>query len=164
MRWANVGIMARTTLDLDSSVLSELRRRGKREHKTQGQVASELLAKALSETSRPGNPPVRWISRDLGTPLVDLEDKEALMRAEWCYAHAVMTRVQLHKLVDELPDESIESAGVVLDRIRDSFWGALLASPPDDEPFTVEERSAVEAARRQPGISQQQLLAGLDQG
>ena len=75
-----------------------------------------------------------------------------------------MTRADLHRLVDELPEESIDSAAVVLDRVRDPFWGALLASPPDDEPFTTEERSGVEAARRQPGISQEELLADLDRG
>lgn len=73
-----------------------------------------------------------------------------------------MTRADLHRLVDELPNESIDSAAVVLDRIRDPFWGALLSSPPDDEPFTAEERAAVEAARRQPGISQEELLADID--
>jgi hypothetical protein len=71
-------IMARTTLDLDPTVLMELRRRGEREHKSQGQVASELLAKALSEASPPAQPPLRWISHDLGRPCVDLEDKEGL--------------------------------------------------------------------------------------
>ena len=72
-----------------------------------------------------------------------------------------MTRADLHRLVDELPEESIDSAAVVLDRVRDPFWGALLASSPDDEPFTPEERSAVEAARHQPGISLEDLRADL---
>jgi hypothetical protein len=75
-----------------------------------------------------------------------------------------MTRADLHRLVDELPEESIDSAGVILERVRDPFWSALLASPPDDEPFSAEERSAVEAARRQPGVSNEELLAGLDGG
>jgi hypothetical protein len=73
--------MARTTIDLDLSVLRELRRRGKREHKSMGTVASELLARAMAtsedlETVRQ----FQWIRRDLGTPKVDLEDKEALRR------------------------------------------------------------------------------------
>lgn len=63
-----------------------------------------------------------------------------------------MTRADLQRLVDELPEESIDSTAVVLDRVRDPFWGALLASRPDDEPFTAESRSAVEAARHRPGI------------
>ena len=75
-----------------------------------------------------------------------------------------MTRDDLHRLVDELPTESIGSAAVVLDRMRDPFWGALLASPPDDEPFSAEERAAVEGARRQASISQEGLLADIDRG
>lgn len=73
-------IMARTTLDLDASVLSELRRRGQSERKTMGQVASEL-APAFAESTPPAPPPrFSWLSADLGAPRVDLEDKEALRR------------------------------------------------------------------------------------
>lgn len=75
-------IVTRTTLDLDPSVLRELRRRGQRERKSMGQVASELLASALDEPNE-HRPAVEfaWTSWDLGTPLVDLEDKEALHAA-----------------------------------------------------------------------------------
>lgn len=74
-------IMTRTTLDLDPSVLRELRRRGAREHKSMGALASELLAGALAETGRrSASTPLHWTSRDLGSPRVDLEDKEALRR------------------------------------------------------------------------------------
>jgi len=69
--------MARTTLDLDPLVTQELRRRAKRERKNMGQVASEVLAQAFAETPV-APPPFRWISHDLGLPLVDLEDKDAL--------------------------------------------------------------------------------------
>jgi hypothetical protein len=75
-------IVPRTTLDLDPSVLQELRRRGERERKSMGQVASELLAGALAAAG--SDESVRsfaWKSADLGAPLVDLEDKEALRRA-----------------------------------------------------------------------------------
>ena len=74
-------IMARTTLDLDSSIIRELRHRGAREHKSMGQVASELLARALREepvAERAGA--FSWRSADLGLPAVDLEDDEALNR------------------------------------------------------------------------------------
>lgn len=74
-------IMPRTTLDLDGSVLRELRRRGAREHKSMGAVASELLAVILAEPEEVVATPLRWVSRDLGAPRVDLEDKEALRRA-----------------------------------------------------------------------------------
>jgi hypothetical protein len=69
--------MARTTLDLDPSVLRELRRLGEREGKSMGRVASELLARALAEDDAP-SPTFNWVSRDLGAPLIDLEDKEAV--------------------------------------------------------------------------------------
>jgi len=73
--------MARTTLDLDPSVLRELRRRGEQEHKSMGRVASELLAGALAESARPARAPAfTWKSADLGAPRLDLEDKDALHR------------------------------------------------------------------------------------
>jgi hypothetical protein len=73
--------MARTTLDLDPTVLRELRRRGEQERKSMGRVASELLATALAESDRPSRAPaLAWKSADLGAPRVDLEDKDALHR------------------------------------------------------------------------------------
>jgi hypothetical protein len=74
-------IMARTTLDLDGSVLAELRRRGKAEGKSMGRVASELLAKGLAEGANRGAAPLEWRSADLGEALVDLEDREAVQEA-----------------------------------------------------------------------------------
>ena len=73
-------IMSRTTLDLDPSVLRDLRRRSRDQGKSMGQVASELLARSLREgDGRPaGGAQLGWISRDLGRPRVDLEDKEAV--------------------------------------------------------------------------------------
>lgn len=74
--------MPRTTLDIDASVLRELRRRGQRERKAMGQVASELLAAALAHSVRsPAARTFDWTSGDLGLPHVDLEDKDALRRA-----------------------------------------------------------------------------------
>lgn len=72
--------MTRTTLDLDRSVLEGLRRRGAAENKSLGRVASELLARALDDPA-PATPPLRWKARDLGTPRVDLEDREAVRAA-----------------------------------------------------------------------------------
>ncbi len=73
--------MARTTLDLDPAVLRELRRRGAREGKSMGQVASELLAQAVADRHEAPPPAFTWIRADLGHPLVDLEDSEAMRRA-----------------------------------------------------------------------------------
>jgi plasmid stability protein len=72
------GIMPRTTLNLDPSVMHELRRRSEREHKSIGELASQLLARGLHEEPEPQPGPFAWVSRDLGEPTVDLEDKEAL--------------------------------------------------------------------------------------
>ena len=67
----------RTTLNLDRSLLEELRRRGEREGKSLGQVASEALARGLGKGQQPAKP-FAWVSAELGEPLLDLEDKEAL--------------------------------------------------------------------------------------
>jgi hypothetical protein len=50
-----------------------------------------------------------------------------------------MTRVDLHRLVDELPEESVDAA-VVLTCAKDPVLAALQAAPFDDEPETEEER------------------------
>jgi len=70
----------RTTIDLDPTVAKELKRRSKGAGKSMGQLASELLARSLKEDDgRPGDPGgLAWIAKDLGRPLVDLEDKEAV--------------------------------------------------------------------------------------
>jgi hypothetical protein len=69
----------RTTLDIDAAVLRALKARKRREGKTLGQLASELLAAAL----RAGTPAGRsfdWQTREMNAR-VDLEDKEAVRRA-----------------------------------------------------------------------------------
>ena len=68
--------MPRTTVDIDASVLQELKRRQEREHKPLGQLISELVARALAADERPA-PDFTWLARDL-QPRVDLEDKEAV--------------------------------------------------------------------------------------
>lgn len=70
--------MARTTLNLDGQVMQELRARSRRENKSIGELASQLLARALSEPPAAAPKRSRWVSRDLGEPLVDLEDKDAV--------------------------------------------------------------------------------------
>jgi hypothetical protein len=71
--------MPRTTMDLDASVLQALRLRGQREQKSMGVVASELLAAALADPDRSAaESTFRWTTADLGVPLVDLEDKDAV--------------------------------------------------------------------------------------
>jgi len=73
----------RTTIDLDPTVVKELKRRSKSAGKSMGQLASELLATSLrgQPSSSGDSASLKWIARDLGRPLVDLEDKEAVRAA-----------------------------------------------------------------------------------
>lgn len=73
-------IMPRTTLDLDATVLEELRSRAAGERKSMGQVASEVLGAGLQEKGRREAPPLEWVRRPMGRFKIDLEDKEALWR------------------------------------------------------------------------------------
>ncbi len=70
----------RTTLDLDPIVLDQLRARQKREGKSLGQLASELLNQALACSPSPAEEPLNWPARDL-QPLVNLDDKDAVAAA-----------------------------------------------------------------------------------
>ena len=73
-------IMPRTTIDLDASVLEQLRHRAAVEHKSMGQLASERLAISLREaSSEPA--PLRWPTTRMGSPRVELQDKDALWSA-----------------------------------------------------------------------------------
>lgn len=73
--------MPRTTLDLDASILEQLRDRAADEHKSMGQVASERLAVGLADDGAPGVTPLRWPRRHMGQPRVDLQDKDAVWKA-----------------------------------------------------------------------------------
>ena len=69
--------MPRTTLDIDAAVLRELKRRQAREKKSLGELASELMARALAEPEAV-RPPLRWVTARMGQPVVDLDDKDAV--------------------------------------------------------------------------------------
>jgi hypothetical protein len=70
----------RTTIDLDPVVLQQLKDRGKREGKTIGQLASELLARVLAnDNASAEEPDLNWVTQHMGA-MIDLEDKEALYR------------------------------------------------------------------------------------
>jgi plasmid stability protein len=72
-------IMTRTTLDVDATVLKQLRNRAAAEGKSMGQVASEMLAPALADGEGGHAPrPLHWSTKRMGTPKFDLEDKETL--------------------------------------------------------------------------------------
>ena len=73
--------MPRTTVDIDASVLRELKGIQRREHVSLGRLVSRLLAEALAGRHRsPRSADFRWIRRKM-KPLVDLADKEAVYAA-----------------------------------------------------------------------------------
>lgn len=72
--------MPRTTIDIDAGVLRELKTRARRDRRSIGQIASELLAGALASAPPAVHRRVQWTSRPMDA-LVDLEDKEAMRRA-----------------------------------------------------------------------------------
>lgn len=70
--------MPRTTLDIDAAVLRELKRRQARnKKKSLGELASELMARALAEPE-PEPSPLTWTTAHMGQPVIDLDDKDAL--------------------------------------------------------------------------------------
>jgi hypothetical protein len=68
--------MPRTTVDIDASILRELKKRQQRERKPLGQLISELVARAI-ESEDPDASPFVWVAKDL-RPRIDLEDKDTL--------------------------------------------------------------------------------------
>ncbi len=68
----------RTTIDLDPIVLAALKERQRREGKTLGALVSELLSKALADEPPAPTTDFQWPVKSMGTPLIDIEDKEAL--------------------------------------------------------------------------------------
>jgi hypothetical protein len=56
-----------------------------------------------------------------------------------------MTKTDLHRLVDELPDESIEPVGRLLERAQDPVIARLDAAPADDEPLTDGDLAEIRA-------------------
>jgi len=64
-----------------------------------------------------------------------------------------VTRAELHRIVDELPEASVEVAGALLRRAAEEPDVAqLLMAPWDDEPVTQEEQAAVREALEEPGV------------
>jgi hypothetical protein len=64
-----------------------------------------------------------------------------------------MTKTELHRLVDALPDESLPAAAILLRRAQDPVAAKLDASPYDDEELTNEDLRAVRDARSEPGMA-----------
>lgn len=70
--------MPRTTLDIDATVLRELKRRGRQEGKSLGRIVSELLAPALAAGEQTTEPATfAWHAQPM-KPRIDLDDTEAV--------------------------------------------------------------------------------------
>lgn len=74
-------IMPRTTLNLDASVLREVKRRARDQGKSVGDVISEIVGPALAQRNRTVHPELRWRTARMGPAKIDLEDKEAVRQA-----------------------------------------------------------------------------------
>ena len=64
----------------------------------------------------------------------------------------IVTKAELHELVDALPDESLDAAAILLRRARDPLVARLEAVEFDDEVLTDDDRAAIEAARAEPAV------------
>jgi hypothetical protein len=71
--------MPRTTIDIDASVLQELKQRQRSEKRPLGELASELLAEGLARRAAEREP-LQWTAQPM-CARVDIEDKEAVRRA-----------------------------------------------------------------------------------
>lgn len=80
------------------------------------------------------------------------------------YRLTAMTKTELHRLVDTLPDESLPAAAILLRRAQDPIAAKLDAAPYDDEELTAEDLRAVKEARSEPGISWSDAEAELNAG
>ena len=72
----------RTTVDIDTPVMKDLKKIRQKEGKSLGRLISDLLAQALGErksAKAPTKPP-KWISKRMGAR-IDLADHEALYAA-----------------------------------------------------------------------------------
>jgi hypothetical protein len=69
-----------------------------------------------------------------------------------------MTKADLHRLVDRLPDAAIDGIARVLERAADDHMVAVLdAAPLDDEAYTDEQRAEDAAALKEPGVPLEQV-------
>jgi hypothetical protein len=75
-----------------------------------------------------------------------------------------MTKTELHRLVDALPDESLPAAAILLRRAQDPVVAKLDVAPLDDEELTDEDRRAIQESRKEPGIAWSEVESELNAG
>ncbi len=63
----------------------------------------------------------------------------------------VVTKQDLHQLIDEIPEQEHQAAAKYLQRLRDlvndPIYKAFMNAPLDDEPVTPEERRLIDEAK-----------------
>ena len=74
--------MARTTIDIDTPILKDLKRLQKKQQKSLGRLVSDLLAEALARhrSGARDDREFRWTSQPMKA-LIDIADKEAVYAA-----------------------------------------------------------------------------------
>lgn len=75
-----------------------------------------------------------------------------------------MTKTELHRLVDALPEESLDAAAALLRRAQDPAVAKLDAAPYDDEELSEDDLRAIREARSEPGIAWSEAEAELNAG
>ncbi len=73
-----------------------------------------------------------------------------------------MTKTELHRLVDALPDGSLHAAATMLRRAQDPGTAKLDAAPYDDEELSDEDLRAVKEGPSEPGICWSDAVAELN--
>jgi hypothetical protein len=73
-----------------------------------------------------------------------------------------VTKTELHRLVDALPDESLPAAAILLRRAQDPVVAKLDAAPVDDEELSDEDRRAIKASREESGVAWSDVEAELN--
>lgn len=82
--------------------------------------------------------------------------QEVFPAAPWYLSR--VTKAELHRLVDELPEEAVHAVGRLLKRsAADPRLKVLDAAPWDDEPYTDKERAEDSKALTTPGIPLEQV-------
>ena len=72
--------MARTTVDIETPILEEIKRFQKKDGRTLSRIISQLLAEALvNKKAKTTLPTIKWTSRPMKA-LINLSDKDTLYR------------------------------------------------------------------------------------
>lgn len=59
----------------------------------------------------------------------------------------MLTRDQLHRLIDAIPDDRLPALEAAIEPLADPVARAVMLAPEDDEPLTDEDRAALREAK-----------------